>query len=112
MTMDWNRDSFMSSMLREARRIRDAADWLTPVERDTLSEAILTCAWHVLIRTPDGSPVISMTPLADEDLQPLRDWLANVGRATKRFYVESETGGYLLPDFRMVTDIEANRSTT
>ena len=84
----WNMGKLLDAANREAGRIHDSADFLTPIERDTFVRVFLMFAWII----HDRQPILGhrqMPPLSDDDLQPLRDWMREIGKkrdAHKRLF--------------------------
>ena len=102
--MDWNAARFGDALQREAVRLFEGADYLTPVERDTYVRAIEMIRHFVLLA--DEFPMGRSRHMTDEELQPLRDWLAWAGRWDREGEGYKRFGGIKWPSFMTSTAAE------
>jgi len=109
-TTKWSDHLFANALQREVGRLYDSADFLTATERDTYIRLLEMIRWVVLDARP--WPMGREAHFSDEQIQPLRDWMRDIGAEMQRRMHENGTGGYVFPSFLHATAVEAEGGQT
>jgi len=101
----WDIGKLITAASRDAGRIHDSADFLTPIERDTFVRVFEMFAWIIHDRQPSLGQR-QLPPLSDEELQPLRDWMKEIGGKRHAFQKQFDVPNLIFPSFNERTGKE------
>ncbi len=99
----WDSFKFIEALRREAGRVFDSADFLSPIERDTFTRVFEMFAWIIVERQPQDN---QLPALSDKDLQPLRDWMEKIGLERETFLTDRRIAHFVFPGFNERTASE------